>query len=168
MVINESMLGSVSRAWREDCIGMGWIELIFFRAECILLCFGFATKGMPKLSLSSAHSTSRPAPSQAAVPARRTELQKSWKGTQPGQLATSGCRDVLYHMLFPVGGKTAERSTFSVRSCKFFILLCFHTQLSLYHSDPLPHPAGGKRASGCVLLAARWCYLQQLHRTLLL
>lgn len=85
----------------------------------------FDNTGMPKLSPSSVHTMSMPPLSQAAMPARRTGQQKGWEGTRPRQLATAGCRDVSYHMLFPAvkaGGKMAERHTFSVGSCKLF---CF-------------------------------------------
>lgn len=142
---------------------MHWIELFFFRAEHVLLRFGFATK--PDLITQGCPSYHQAVftPCQCLpflrLPCQQGEQDSKKDGRDTAKAAGhSWLQGCLIPHVVPSSKSWGKdgRETHIFSGKLQTILLCFHMQLLLYHSDPLPHPAGGKRVSGCVLLAAHW------------
>lgn len=166
---------------------MAGMEVIFFTGACTVLCFGFVAKtalvtrqcfGYCSADLQSTNTFSS---SLTLLLSRTPGWARSWKGTQPGQVAQAEHRDVTHHMISskrnwgkgvleqvaiawgPAGHQspcdrwwvTAFASLFS-SLCKT-ILISTH-EFSHFCSPHFPsHPAGRGRELRGGWAAAVWC-----------
>lgn len=111
------------------------IELIFFRAECILLCFGFASKPALIMQGRPGHHQAVLTPHQGLLFLRLPGCQQGEQDyKKPGQLATDGCRDGSYHVV-PCskswGKDGGEKHIFSGKLQILYFALLSHAAFSL-------------------------------------